>query len=471
MAASSGSLHESPEVLGPETIDRHRAIVSLMEELEAVDWYDQRVTGGERPRAARHPRAQPRRGEGARVDGRWNGCAVTTRFSTSTCAPICSRTGPILEIEAACGVVRGGRGARRRLAGHRQPAERRWRDERSAARTRADLGGRLGRDREGSQTHPASSPWRRARWSISAGPLGWDASAVSNGRARPPRAAGRKRAWRRACAAVQPLVELRVPFEWRATSWRRSAAAPTIPTSTPVRQAARSAACAEDRAVFHGYADGNITGIAQAAAADDADHTERLRVLSRSSSPRPSTGCAAPGVERPLRDRARPALLHRSHQDAPRAAIRSSSTCGGCWTAPIVWAPGVERRGRAVHARRRFRADRRAGLLDRLSRSQRHQRAPVPAGELHLPRALAGSRDPARVQDGLILALLPAADPGVSSLTLVRGVSSLPSRRGRVGADVSPVFFAIVCRGAHRGHGLRTRSGAAVAGHQPSVPG
>ncbi len=43
MAASSGSLHESVEKLKPETIDRHRAIVSLMEELEAVDWYDQRV--------------------------------------------------------------------------------------------------------------------------------------------------------------------------------------------------------------------------------------------------------------------------------------------------------------------------------------------------------------------------------------------------------------------------------------------
>ena len=43
MAASSATLHESPEVLGPEVIDRHRAIVSLMEELEAVDWYDQRV--------------------------------------------------------------------------------------------------------------------------------------------------------------------------------------------------------------------------------------------------------------------------------------------------------------------------------------------------------------------------------------------------------------------------------------------
>lgn len=41
MAQSSTTLHESN--LEPDVIDRHRAIVSLMEELEAVDWYDQRV--------------------------------------------------------------------------------------------------------------------------------------------------------------------------------------------------------------------------------------------------------------------------------------------------------------------------------------------------------------------------------------------------------------------------------------------
>jgi ferritin-like protein len=40
---SSESLHESAKVLRPETIDRHRAVSSLMEELEAVDWYDQRI--------------------------------------------------------------------------------------------------------------------------------------------------------------------------------------------------------------------------------------------------------------------------------------------------------------------------------------------------------------------------------------------------------------------------------------------
>ena len=43
MAGSSATLHESPEVLGSEAIDRHRAIVSIMEELEAIDWYDQRA--------------------------------------------------------------------------------------------------------------------------------------------------------------------------------------------------------------------------------------------------------------------------------------------------------------------------------------------------------------------------------------------------------------------------------------------
>lgn len=43
MGENSATLHESESVLRPETVDRHRAIASLMEELEAIDWYDQRV--------------------------------------------------------------------------------------------------------------------------------------------------------------------------------------------------------------------------------------------------------------------------------------------------------------------------------------------------------------------------------------------------------------------------------------------
>jgi uncharacterized protein len=45
VAASSATFHEDAQVLSAETKDRHRAIVSIMEELEAIDWYDQRVEG------------------------------------------------------------------------------------------------------------------------------------------------------------------------------------------------------------------------------------------------------------------------------------------------------------------------------------------------------------------------------------------------------------------------------------------
>jgi uncharacterized protein len=40
---SSESLHEDAAALGPEIIDQHRAFTSLIEELEAVDWYNQRA--------------------------------------------------------------------------------------------------------------------------------------------------------------------------------------------------------------------------------------------------------------------------------------------------------------------------------------------------------------------------------------------------------------------------------------------
>lgn len=40
---ASEGFHESSEKLSVETMDMHRAILSLMEELEAVDWYNQRM--------------------------------------------------------------------------------------------------------------------------------------------------------------------------------------------------------------------------------------------------------------------------------------------------------------------------------------------------------------------------------------------------------------------------------------------
>lgn len=58
MSASQG-FHEPFELLSQETKDMHRAIVSLQEELEAIDWYSQRIDAAQDPelrRILRHNR-------------------------------------------------------------------------------------------------------------------------------------------------------------------------------------------------------------------------------------------------------------------------------------------------------------------------------------------------------------------------------------------------------------------------------
>ena len=49
---SSVGYHEPVEELSDETRDMHRAVVSLMEELEAADWYNQRIDACKDPELA-----------------------------------------------------------------------------------------------------------------------------------------------------------------------------------------------------------------------------------------------------------------------------------------------------------------------------------------------------------------------------------------------------------------------------------
>jgi ferritin-like protein len=61
MPQGSTTLHESEERLSPRTRDMHRALVSLMEELEAIDWYQQRIDAADDPGLRdilRHNRAE-----------------------------------------------------------------------------------------------------------------------------------------------------------------------------------------------------------------------------------------------------------------------------------------------------------------------------------------------------------------------------------------------------------------------------
>jgi len=43
MASSNSGFHEPPELLPEEVKNHHRALVTIIEELEAVDWYEQRA--------------------------------------------------------------------------------------------------------------------------------------------------------------------------------------------------------------------------------------------------------------------------------------------------------------------------------------------------------------------------------------------------------------------------------------------
>ncbi|HVL55316.1 MAG TPA: family 1 encapsulin nanocompartment shell protein [Burkholderiaceae bacterium] len=96
------------------------------------------------------------------------------------------------------------------------------------------------------------------------GPLGWDASAVSLGRADKLQAqpeSGVEARLRR----LQPLTELRAVFELSRDELEAVGRGAKDPDLDPVRDAARKAAIAEDRAVFHGFAAAGIRGIIEQA--------------------------------------------------------------------------------------------------------------------------------------------------------------------------------------------------------------
>jgi uncharacterized linocin/CFP29 family protein len=95
------------------------------------------------------------------------------------------------------------------------------------------------------------------------GPMGWGASDVELGRADPiagPPGAGDVQARLR---RIQPLVELRIPFEMSRAELDAIDRGARDPDLDNVTAAAREIAIAEDRSIFHGYKAAHITGICE----------------------------------------------------------------------------------------------------------------------------------------------------------------------------------------------------------------
>lgn len=98
------------------------------------------------------------------------------------------------------------------------------------------------------------------------GPLGWQASDVELGRADPVTSPAGANAVHARLRRIQPLVELRSPFDMPRAELDAIDRGARDPDLDPVIAAAREIAIAEDRSVFHGYEAAHITGICQAAA-------------------------------------------------------------------------------------------------------------------------------------------------------------------------------------------------------------
>ena len=204
---------------------------------------------------------------------------------------------------SAAGARRGQLGRRRRLARHRQP-------EGSGAMNHllrdiaplSDGSWQLLDDEARERLH---GPLAARRLVDFAGPLGWEHSATNLGRiehARAPDGEGVAALRRR----VLPLVELRADFAIARAELATTTAAPSTPTwSRSTRRRSRSRP-AENVAVFHGWAEAGIVGIAEASPFAARAAGRRAPRTTRARSPARSSRSAPPGSAGPTAWRSAP---------------------------------------------------------------------------------------------------------------------------------------------------------------------
>lgn len=172
------------------------------------------------------------------------------------------------------------------------------------------------------------------------GPLGWGASDVELGRADPIASPPQAKAVQARLRRIQPLVELRIPFEVARAELDAIDRGARDPDLDSVTAAAREIAIAEDRAIFHGYAAARIEGLCAANAIASVP-------LGTSHADYPGAVSAAlmklrdEGIEGPfavvLNDQLYKDLASRTDQGYPILSHVQRLIDGD-----VVWAPGLD---------------------------------------------------------------------------------------------------------------------------------
>lgn len=172
------------------------------------------------------------------------------------------------------------------------------------------------------------------------GPLGWATSAVDIGRTEPlpsPPIEGSEAMLRK----VQPMVELRVPFELdraEIEAIRRGAKDGDL---GPVTAAARTIALAEDRAIFRGYAAGKIRGIAEASKAAamtlTTDYEQYPKVVAGAL-----TKLRNSGVDGPYAIALGPRCYEGLTETTGSGGYRVYDHVARLLDGPVIWAPALD---------------------------------------------------------------------------------------------------------------------------------
>ena len=171
------------------------------------------------------------------------------------------------------------------------------------------------------------------------GPKGWDHAAEVTGRV--DRLDGGPRdGIAGALRQVQPLVELRADFALDRSELDAVERGAPDPDLDPVAEAARSLALAEDAAVFDGYPDAGIVGIAEASPHDPITITTDYEDYPRSVAKAVSR-LRLEGVEGPygiaLGPRCYQGVMETTQRGGYPVLQHVREILGG----PIVWAPAV----------------------------------------------------------------------------------------------------------------------------------
>lgn len=172
-----------------------------------------------------------------------------------------------------------------------------------------------------------------------AGPLGWSASAVDLGRAKPIRGAARGAEAR--LRQTLPLIEVRVPFTLQREEIDAIERGADDADLDPAREAAKVLAGIEDGAVFNGYKEAGIVGIGQVS--DKGKLT-----LSADYTKYPDTVVAGlarmktEGVEGPFALALGPRCWEGLHRTTTGSGFPVIDHVRDLLDGPLVWAPAVD---------------------------------------------------------------------------------------------------------------------------------